>query len=137
VVDGILVKSKKGLSLPDLASKVTESGYKSNSRNFKNVVYRCVYNSENIVHDAATGCYRIERLPGNANRLRVLFLQRMLGRTLENHQRSPARGFKPDSFRCFPCQSYGQGVVDVKKSACNRIRRKSLPAFVSSREPPP
>ena len=61
VVDGILAKSKKGLSLPDLVSKVTESGYKSNSRNFKNVVYQCVYNSENIVHDAATGCYRLER----------------------------------------------------------------------------
>lgn len=61
VVEGILSKTKKGLSLPDLVNKVAETGYKSNSRNFKNVVYQSVYNSENIVHDDATGCYRIER----------------------------------------------------------------------------
>ena len=34
VVEGILAKSKKGLSCEDLAKKVTETGYKSNSRNF-------------------------------------------------------------------------------------------------------
>jgi len=61
VVEGILAKSKKGLSLSDLANKVTETGYKSNSRNFKNVVYQCVYNSENIVQDEATGSYRLVR----------------------------------------------------------------------------
>ena len=61
VADGILAKSKKGLSLADLVNKVTETGYKSNSRNFKTVVYQCLYNSEVIVHDEATGRYRIEQ----------------------------------------------------------------------------
>ena len=61
VIEGILAKSKKGLSLPDLVNKVTETGYKSNSRNFKNVVYQCLYNSKTIVQDEATGRYRIEQ----------------------------------------------------------------------------
>ncbi len=61
VVLGVLAKHKKGFSLADLVNKVTETGYKSGSRNFKNGVYQCLYNSEGIVHDDATGSYRIER----------------------------------------------------------------------------
>ncbi|MBS0204912.1 MAG: hypothetical protein JSS49_18550 [Planctomycetes bacterium] len=61
VVEGVLAKNKKGLSLSDLVTKVTETGYKSNSQNFKNVVYQCLYHSDTIVHDEVTGCYRIER----------------------------------------------------------------------------
>ena len=61
VVQGVLTKNKKGFPLSDLVNKVTETGYKSSSSNFKNVVYQCVYNTEGIVHDGATGCYRIER----------------------------------------------------------------------------
>jgi len=61
VVLEILGKNKKGFTLADLAGKVTESGYKSTSRNFRNVLYQCLYNTEGIVHDEATGCYRLER----------------------------------------------------------------------------
>ena len=61
VVLEILGKSKKGFSLADLAGKVAETGYKSNSRNFRNVLYQCLYNTESIVHDEATGCYRLDR----------------------------------------------------------------------------
>jgi hypothetical protein len=61
VVLEILGKNKKGFSLADLADKVTETGYKSSSRNFRNVLYQCLYNTEGIVHDDASGCYRLER----------------------------------------------------------------------------
>lgn len=29
--------------------------------NFKNIVYQCLYDTENVVHDAATGLYRVKR----------------------------------------------------------------------------
>ena len=61
VVMEILGKNKKGFTLSDLADKVTETGYKSASRNFRNVLYQCLYNTESIVHDEVTGCYRLER----------------------------------------------------------------------------
>lgn len=61
VVLEILGKNKKGYTLADLAGKVTESGYRSTSRNFRNVLYQCLYNTEGIVHDESTGCYRLER----------------------------------------------------------------------------
>ena len=61
VVLDILGKNKKGFTLADLAGKVSETGYKSASRNFRNVLYQCLYNTEGIVHDDATGCYRLER----------------------------------------------------------------------------
>lgn len=57
----ILGKNKKGLSLADLAEKVTATGYKSASRNFQNVLYQCVYNSSQIVRDDATGLYRLQK----------------------------------------------------------------------------
>lgn len=57
----VLAKNKKGLSLTDLAQQISDTGYKSNSRNFKNVVYQCLYNTENVVHDDATGLYRVKR----------------------------------------------------------------------------
>ena len=61
VVLEILGKNKKGFTLADLAGKVTETGYKSSSKNFRNVLYQCLYNTEGIVHDEASGCYRLER----------------------------------------------------------------------------
>ena len=61
VVLEIMGKNKKGFALADLAVKVNEAGYKSSSRNFRNVLYQCLYNTEGIVHDDATGCYRLER----------------------------------------------------------------------------
>jgi hypothetical protein len=61
VVISVLGKKKKGLSLQDLAEQVLATGYQSNSRNFANVVYQCVYHHPDIVHDDATGLYRLDK----------------------------------------------------------------------------
>lgn len=61
VVLEALSKSKKGLSLSEVTAKVKASGYKSHAQNFKLVVYQCLYNTANIVHDDATGLYRVKR----------------------------------------------------------------------------
>jgi hypothetical protein len=60
-VKQVLGKNKKGQSLADLATHVTETGYKSHSHNFRNVLYPCVYNSTEIVHDKATGLYKLKK----------------------------------------------------------------------------
>ncbi len=57
----VLAANKKGLSLHDLTQQISETGYKSKSRNFKNVVYQCLYNTKNVVHDDATGLYRVAK----------------------------------------------------------------------------
>ena len=57
----LLGKSKKGLTLADLEPKVVEAGYKSASKNFTNMIYQCLYNSEGLVQDPETGCYRISK----------------------------------------------------------------------------
>lgn len=57
----VLKKNKKGFKLDDLASKITESGYRSASRNFSNVVYQCIYNTPEVELDAKTGCYRLKK----------------------------------------------------------------------------
>ena len=61
VILELLQKNKKGFKLADLAAKVTETGYRSHSRNFTNVVYQSLYNTPEIEHDATTGCYRLKK----------------------------------------------------------------------------
>ena len=61
VVTEILAKSKKGLSLSELREKVLATGYKSNSANFKNVLYQCLYNSKKFIHDEKTKTYRLRK----------------------------------------------------------------------------
>jgi hypothetical protein len=56
----MLGKSKKGYSMADLTSKILEAGYKSSSRNFRNVLYQCLYNTEGVTFDQATGCYKLK-----------------------------------------------------------------------------
>lgn len=56
----ILGKSKKGFSMADLTTKIVEAGYKSSSRNFRNVLYQCLYNTEGVIFDQATGCYKLK-----------------------------------------------------------------------------
>lgn len=60
VIVEILSKTKKGMSLHALAEKVKETGYKSQSRNFKNVVYQCIYHTEGVVRDDVTGFFKLE-----------------------------------------------------------------------------
>jgi hypothetical protein len=59
VVLEVLKGDRKGLTLADLADKVSATGYKSNSKNFKNVLYQCVYNTPEIQHNDSNGCYRL------------------------------------------------------------------------------
>lgn len=56
VVD-TLKRYKKGLALADLSDEILKSGYKTNSKNFKNVLYQCLYNATDIQHDESTGKY--------------------------------------------------------------------------------
>ncbi len=55
----LLAKSKKGVTLAELEVKVPEAGYKSSSKNFSNMIYQCLYNSEGITKDPETGCYNL------------------------------------------------------------------------------
>ena len=55
----ILGKSKRGMSLADLSEKVLAAGYRTESHNFRNVLYQCVYNSKDVYHDEKTGTYRL------------------------------------------------------------------------------
>lgn len=59
-VGELLAKTKKGYSLAELADKVLSTGYKSKSIDFKNVVYQCLYNAKEIMHDPETGTYRLK-----------------------------------------------------------------------------
>jgi hypothetical protein len=61
VMLSVLGKNKKGLPLDELAQQISDTGYKSNSRNFKNVVYQCIYDTPEVEHDEATGTYRVAR----------------------------------------------------------------------------
>lgn len=54
-----LGRSKKGLTLAELAQKIQDAGYKSNAEDFKNVVYQCIYKLKNVVHDVDTETYRL------------------------------------------------------------------------------
>jgi hypothetical protein len=56
----LLSKTKKGYPLAELADKILGTGYKSKSSDFKNVVYQCLYNAKEIIHDPETGTYRLK-----------------------------------------------------------------------------
>jgi hypothetical protein len=61
IIFDLLAKSKKGVTLADLEPKVLEAGYKSASKNFSNMIYQCLYNSQGVVQDPETGAYRLEK----------------------------------------------------------------------------
>ena len=56
----ILGKNKKGLELAPLAQEVLAAGYKTNSKDFNNVVYQCVFKSKVMVRDEKSGRYRLK-----------------------------------------------------------------------------
>jgi len=56
----LLSRTKKGYPLADLTEKILSTGYKSTSSDFKNVVYQCLYNAKEIIHDPETGTYRLK-----------------------------------------------------------------------------
>jgi hypothetical protein len=59
VISEVLSKSKKGYTLDELVPKVVEAGYKTNSANFKNMIYQNIYNSEGINKDPETGAFSL------------------------------------------------------------------------------
>ena len=60
VVNEVLNRNKSGLTLSALAERVFATGYRSSSTNFNNVLYQCLYNAEEIVHDPETGKYSLK-----------------------------------------------------------------------------
>ena len=58
-VEEQLNKNKKGLTLAELAQAILDTGFKTSSANFRNVLYQSLYNSTSIKHDAQTGKYII------------------------------------------------------------------------------
>ena len=61
VVTDILGRSKSGYPLAKLSEKVLASGYKSGSSDFKNVLYQCLYNSPDVVHEPESGNYKLKK----------------------------------------------------------------------------
>jgi hypothetical protein len=59
VVVELLTENRKGLGLDELSKKVLETGYKTSSTNFKNTLYQCLYNAENIALDKKNGLYHL------------------------------------------------------------------------------
>ncbi len=64
----ILGRSRRGMSLSDLSAKVLAAGYRTESHNFRNVLYQCLYNTKDIYHDDATGTYRLRSLQAEPSR---------------------------------------------------------------------
>ena len=60
VVTELLSKNNTGYPLANLSEKVLDTGYKSGSSNFKNVLYQALYNAPKIMHDGKTGNYRLK-----------------------------------------------------------------------------
>ena len=60
VVADLLSRSKTGYPQAKLSEKVLATGYKSGSSDFKNVLYQCLYNSPNVVHEPETGNYKLK-----------------------------------------------------------------------------
>ena len=61
VVRKLLGGSKNGYALSELAERVLATGYKTNSANFKNVLYQCLYNSDKFVHDKEARTYHVTK----------------------------------------------------------------------------
>ena len=58
-VTEVLSRNKSGIALDPLSKRILATGYKSNSGNFKNVLYQCLYNHDEFLHDKKTGLYRV------------------------------------------------------------------------------
>ena len=58
-VTEVLSRIKNGIALDPLSKRILDAGHKSNSDNFKNVLYQCLYSHKEFVHDKKTGLYRV------------------------------------------------------------------------------
>lgn len=71
VVHDVLAANKNGFALDPLSKKVLSSGYQSNSSNFKNVLYQCLYNTKEFIHDEQSGTYRLVSKNGTSKKSRT------------------------------------------------------------------
>ncbi len=60
VITDLLSNAKKGLALQEIHDGVLASGYKTASKNFKNVLYQCLYHTKSFVHDDKSGTYKVK-----------------------------------------------------------------------------
>lgn len=60
VVTEVLGANKKGLSLQEVHDSVLGSGYKTKSKNFKNVLYQCLYHTDDFMRDEKAGVYKLK-----------------------------------------------------------------------------
>lgn len=51
---------KKGRTLQEISDAVLSAGYTTKSKNFKNVLYQCLYNNKEFVHDDDQGTYKLK-----------------------------------------------------------------------------
>lgn len=59
VVD-VLTTNRRGLTLNEIQEAVLKVGYITNSANFKNTLYQCLYHNEDLfVLDKQTKCYKL------------------------------------------------------------------------------
>ena len=49
-------EEQERFNLADMADKVEETGYKSHSKNFRNVVYQCLYDTEGMPRQKRECC---------------------------------------------------------------------------------
>ncbi len=64
----ILGRTKRGMRLSELAAKVLAAGYRTESSNFRNVLYQCLYNTKDVYHDEESGTYRLRSLQSEPTR---------------------------------------------------------------------
>jgi hypothetical protein len=61
VLKDVLSRNKKGLLLGELAQKVLDSGFKSNSEKFNNVVYQTLYSKKDLFErDGESGMWKLK-----------------------------------------------------------------------------
>ena len=59
-VEEALAANKKGLTILEIMAAVLNNGYTTNSSNFKNTLYQCLYHNEKtFVLDKSTKCYKL------------------------------------------------------------------------------
>lgn len=59
-VEEVLAANKKGLSIAEIQDAVLKSGYTTNSANFKNTLYQCLYHNEkSFALDKKTKSYKL------------------------------------------------------------------------------
>jgi predicted RNase H-like nuclease (RuvC/YqgF family) len=60
MIADLLSGNKKGLTVDEIHEAVLAGGYKSNSKNFKNVVYQTLYHRDDFASDGDSGKWKLK-----------------------------------------------------------------------------